>query len=68
MKINSDALKALELKLAQYGKVNSAIAEHKSANANCSSGCTISCNGTCNAMCGNNCGGSCTMSCLGTAR
>ena len=69
MNVNMDALKALELKLAEYGKANGAIAEHESANTNCSSGCTAACmgncNNTCNAMCGNTCGGSCKGSAHG---
>ena len=51
MKINLDALKALELKLAEYSKENGAIAEHKSANQNrcdgCYHGCYHSCKGGC---------------------
>lgn len=47
MKINMEALKALELKLAEYNKKNGAIAEHTSANANCAAGCMGACHGNC---------------------
>ena len=57
MKMNMDALKALELKLAEYSKENGAIAEHESANANCA------CSGTCLGDCYGNCKGSCAGSC-----
>ena len=55
MKINLDALKALELKLAEYSKANGAIAEHESATMNCN--CS-SCVGSCQ----NSCAGSCAHS------
>ena len=58
MKINVDALKALELKLAEYSKANGAIAEHKSANANCG-GCGSTCSGACK--------GTCLYTCRGTS-
>ena len=51
MKINVDALKALELKLAEYSKENGAIAEHKSANMNGCSDCWNSCSGSCKNTC-----------------
>ena len=51
MKINMDALKALELKLAEYSKANGLIAEHKSSNTNC--------NGTCAGVCTGGCYGGC---------
>ena len=60
MKMNMDAFKALELKLAEYSKVNGAIAEHESAIINCT------CQG--NASCTGHCYGSCTNSCAGSKR
>ena len=57
MKMNMDALKALELKLAEYGKENGAIAEHVSENVN-----------GCNSGCFNSCYGSCTHSCAGSKK
>lgn len=60
MKINVDALKALELKLADYGKANGVIAEHVSDNMNKCSGCSGSCSGSCK--------GNCTSSCSGNKR
>ena len=50
MKINIDALKALELKLAEYSKANGTIAEHKSVNAGCT-GCSVVCGATCTGNC-----------------
>ena len=41
MKMNIEALKALELKLAEYSKANGAIAEHGSANANSIAGSAV---------------------------
>lgn len=61
MKMNMNALKALELKLDEYIKVNGSIAEHESANANCSRACTGGCSGACT----NTCSGSCKLSCSG---
>lgn len=60
MKMNLDALKALELKLAEYSTENGAIAEHTSANTNndCISGCTFSCIGSCSNSCAGSCKGS----------
>lgn len=56
MKMNMDALKALELKLAEYSKANGAIAEHTSENKNgCSSGCTAGCVGSCHHSCSGSC-------------
>ncbi|MBR1805097.1 MAG: hypothetical protein IJ774_01785 [Selenomonadaceae bacterium] len=57
MKINSDALKILERKLTDYSKANGSIAEHDSANTNCSRGCKGNCNVSCFAMCKWACGG-----------
>lgn len=54
MKMNMDALKALELKLAEYSKENGAIAEHESSNNNDSI-----CNGTCAGVCTGGCYGGC---------
>ena len=59
MKMNMDALKALELKLAEYTKTNGAIAEHKSANTNCSNGCIGQCYGDCSGTCYSSCSGTC---------
>ena len=58
MKMNMEALKALELKLAEYSKENGAIAEHESANQNCSHGCYTSCIGSCEHSCSGSCKGS----------
>lgn len=56
MKINIDALKALELKLAEYSKKNGLIAEHKSSNTNgCNNGCYQTCSGTCYTSCSGSC-------------
>ena len=55
MKMNIDALKALELKLAEYSKENGTIAEHTSSNMNscgiCTGTCFASCSGTCETTC-----------------
>lgn len=60
MKMNMNALKALELKLAEYSKENGTIAEHKSSNINgCHSGCTIMCTGTCSGDCSGGCQNGC---------
>ena len=60
MKMNMDALKTLELKLAEYTKANGSIAEHASANANgCSKGCSGSCYGDCAGACTHSCSGTC---------
>ncbi|MBR4383375.1 MAG: hypothetical protein IKP64_07440 [Selenomonadaceae bacterium] len=61
MKINSDALKALELKLAEYSKANGTIAEHDSANNNSYDVCRATCKGSCFG----NCLGSCAVGCTG---
>ena len=58
MKINIDALKSLEFKLAEYSKANGAIAEHHSSNENCST-----CSGTCTGVCS----GTCSTGCSGTS-
>ena len=59
MKMNMDALKALELKLAEYSKENGAIAKHESANANYCYDCNNSCSGGCVGECWRSCSGSC---------
>ena len=59
MEINMDALKALELKLAEYGKENGAIAEHESANMDYCQ-CTGHCGTECTGSCHNSCSGSCS--------
>lgn len=59
MKMNLDALKALELKLADYGKENGDIAKHESSNMN---GCN------CKGSCGSECTGSCHYSCAGSKK
>ena len=61
MKMNMEALKALELKLAEYSKANGSIAEHKSANTNC-----YACDGSCRGDCYPGCLGSCRTSCSGS--
>ena len=56
MKMNLEALKALELKLDEYSKENGAIAEHSSLNTNsCKSGCTGGCVGSCQTSCSGSC-------------
>ena len=56
MTMNMDALKALELKLAEYSKENGTIATHESANVNsCKSGCTGGCVGSCQTTCSGSC-------------
>ncbi|MBQ6297227.1 MAG: hypothetical protein IJK81_05995 [Selenomonadaceae bacterium] len=57
MKMNMEALKALELKLAEYSKANGGIAEHESANAGCT-GCMTTCSGGCES-CSGGCKGGC---------
>lgn len=59
MKMNLDALKALELKLAEYGKENGAIAEHESANKNTCFNCEAKCRASCSVDCYGSCSGSC---------
>lgn len=60
MKMNMDALHELELKLAEYGQENGAIAEHESANSNC-----LSCQGSCGTECVGTCHHTCAGSCSG---
>lgn len=56
MRMNMDAVKALEMKLAEYSKKNGAIAEHVSANVNrCQTGCFSSCEGRCSGDCSGSC-------------
>ena len=56
MRMNLEALKVLELKLAEYSQENGAIAEHESANVNsCKSGCAGSCDGNCKYDCAGSC-------------
>ena len=62
MKMNMDALKALELKLAEYTKANGAVAEHESANNNCHSSCANNCSSHCKGECDNTCYGKCAYS------
>ena len=57
MKMNMNALKAPELKLAEYSKENGLIAMHDSANIN--SGCGTTCSGQCRGTCKSGCGGGC---------
>ena len=61
MKMKMEALKALELKLAEYSRENGAIGEHKSSNANC-----YACDGSCRGDCYPGCLGSCRTSCSGS--
>ena len=55
MKMDLDALKVLELKLAEYGKENGSIAEHTSlhndsfCDGTCAGGCSGGCYGGCSA-------------------
>ena len=60
MKMNIEALKALELKLAEYSQENEAVAVHESSNSNsygstscgsCSGGCMFGCDGGCKNGC-----------------
>ena len=60
MKMNIDALKALELKLAEYSKENGAIATHESANTNCRAVCGVTCSGGCTGGCSATCGVTCS--------
>ena len=53
MKINVDALKALELKLAEYSKANGSISEHRSLSNN--NTCHPGCRGTCDTTCVHGC-------------
>ena len=61
MKMNMDALKALELKLAEYGKENGIISTHESASMNycqCTGlGCGTQCSGACSGSCAGGCSG-----------
>ena len=61
MKMDMDALKALELKLAEYSKENGMISEHESLNTNC-----YACDGSCRGDCYPGCSGSCKTSCSGS--
>lgn len=65
MKMNMEALRALELKLAEYSKENGMIAEHDSLNKNLCAGCEGSCRGDCYAGCSGSCKSSCSGSCWG---
>ena len=67
MKMNMEALKALELKLAEYSKTNGVIAEHDSSNINChcAGGCYSSCSGSCDAGCLGSCSSGCNGGCKG---
>lgn len=58
MTINSDALRALELKLAEYSKNNGAIALHESSNNRYCFGCEGSCCTHCLGSCSGTCSGS----------
>lgn len=57
MKMNLEALKALELKLNEYSKVNGPVAEHLSQNSNSCTDCYTGggCKGTCRATCISKC-------------
>ena len=70
MKMNMDALKVLELKLAEYGKENGVIAEHTSSNINCNcyGGCMGACKGSCSGGCKESCSGSCKGTCRGHSK
>ena len=59
--MNMEALKALELKLAEYTKEKGAIAKHESSNNNSCIGCRTTCKGSCTG----NCFGSCAAGCTG---
>ena len=64
MKMDMDALKALELKMAEYSRENGAIAEHESENKNLCETCMSTCTGQCQYSCS----GSCEHSCSGSKR
>ncbi len=66
MKMNLDALKALERKLAEYSKENGAIAKHDSSNINCN--CYGGCMGGCKGSCSGGCKGGCSGNCGSTKR
>lgn len=51
MKINMEALKTLEAKLAEYSKENGTIAVHESLNNNCERNCAGTCSGGCYGGC-----------------
>ncbi len=68
MKMNLDALKALELKLAEYSKENGSIGDHASANSNSCSICSGSCKGDCQGDCKGSCKSGCDGSCKGKTR
>lgn len=59
MKMNLEALKALEQKLADYSKANGPIAEHMAQNSNSCSDCYRTggggCKGTCRGTCVSKC-------------
>ena len=57
MKMNLEALKALEQKLAEYSNVNGAIAEHMALNSNSCTDCYSNggCKGTCRGTCISKC-------------
>ncbi|MBR7025841.1 MAG: hypothetical protein IKI08_07680 [Selenomonadaceae bacterium] len=61
MKVNVNALRALELKLDEYSKINGSIAKHDSSNTNC-----VACDGSCRGDCVPSCYGSCKTSCSGS--
>ena len=65
MRMNTEALKALKLKLAEYSKENETIAEHASLSMNrfC-----LDCAGNCRGLCAVGCGGACASTCIGTSR
>lgn len=59
MKMNLEALKALEAKLAQYASDNGSIAEHMAQNSNSCTDCYQTggggCKGTCRGTCVSKC-------------
>lgn len=59
MKMNLEALKALEAKLAEYKSVNGPVAEHMSQNTNTCDSCYTgsTCKGTCRGTCIGSCNG-----------
>lgn len=59
MKMNLEALKALEMKLAEYSKVNGPIAEHMAQNSNTCTDCYQTGGGGCKGTYRGTCGGSC---------
>lgn len=61
MKMNLEALKALEAKLAEFSNANGTIAEHMAQNSNTCTDCYS------NGGCKGNCRGTCVSKCKATS-